>query len=320
MKSLEDLGDYYTSMLLPDLQGLEAERQLIQKRLLMLGGGVAAAFLATYLYYLRDHKQWPVVVLTVILLGLAAAGGYVVIVSSYTQDFKAKIIKRLIAFIDPGLEYVQNFCVDEGILAGSGFFKQWPDQYSGQDYIGGTIGQTKIQFSEVDAQYETVSERGEKIPHGLFKGLFYVTDFNKPLQGMTFVFPDTAKGLLGEVLGRAVQAREHSFGELIALENPDFDRQFVVYSSNPVEARYILTPAMMERLLKYRWMSGEAPWVSFVGKRIHFAIPEAGDYFAPSIFGPIVDFADVVKYYGRIKMVTRLVDDLHLNTRVWTVQ
>ena len=33
------------------------------------------------------------------------------------------------------------------------------------------------------------------------------------------------------------------------LENPDFEKTFDVYSTDQIEARYLLSPSMMERLL-----------------------------------------------------------------------
>ena len=44
------------------------------------------------------------------------------------------------------------------------------------------------------------------------------------------------------------------FGRLeeIELEDPEFMEHFRVYSTDQVEARYILSPSMMERLLAFR--------------------------------------------------------------------
>ena len=38
-------------------------------------------------------------------------------------------------------------------------------------------------------------------------------------------------------------------GKLVKLENVEFEKQFAVYSTDQLEARYILTPQLMERLL-----------------------------------------------------------------------
>ncbi len=39
------------------------------------------------------------------------------------------------------------------------------------------------------------------------------------------------------------------YGELIKLENPEFEKIFSVYGSSQQEARYVLTPTMMEAIV-----------------------------------------------------------------------
>ena len=38
--------------------------------------------------------------------------------------------------------------------------------------------------------------------------------------------------------------------KLIKMDNPEFEKEFVVYSDNPIKARYILTHSLMQRILK----------------------------------------------------------------------
>lgn len=331
MKTLEDLGNYYVNTLLPDLQDLEAERKGLQGSLKALVATLGAAavggtwWLCSFWRGPRDTSSL-VGILFLFWGGLAAAAVFFfrVLTTGYAADFKGRIISKLVAFIDPSLDYNAGGCIDTGVLVGSGLFKHWPSSCEGQDYIAGTIGDTRLQFADVDACYETVDQKGNKHHPRLFKGLFIAADFNKKLHGMTFVFPDEAKGLLGDVLGRAVQSLESKdyvgggYGELVTLEDPDFNRKFVVYSSDQIEARYVLTPTLMAHLVKYVEMSGETPWLSFVGNRVCVAVPKSDDPFAPRVFGPLVEFGQIVKYYGRIKAVVRIVDDLHLNTRIWS--
>ncbi len=43
----------------------------------------------------------------------------------------------------------------------------------------------------------------------------------------------------------------------IEMENPDFEKGFAVYGTDQVEARYILTPAMMGKILDFRTKVGQ---------------------------------------------------------------
>ena len=49
----------------------------------------------------------------------------------------------------------------------------------------------------------------------------------------------------------------------VKLESPDFEKQFDVYGNDPVEARYLLTPLLMERILQLDQRFGEGLTMSF---------------------------------------------------------
>ena len=72
-----------------------------------------------------------------------------------------------------------------------------------------------------------------------------MADFNKNFNGHTVVLPDTAEKILGK-FGQSLQSMS-SRGELVKLEDPEFEKEFCVYGDDQVEARYILSPALMKR-------------------------------------------------------------------------
>ena len=43
-----------------------------------------------------------------------------------------------------------------------------------------------------------------------------------------------------------------SYGELVKLEEPEFEKEFAVYSDNQITARYVLSNSLIRRLLKFR--------------------------------------------------------------------
>lgn len=269
MKSLEDLGDYYNATLLPDLRDLERERQALKRQ---VGALAAAAAVAAVLIarFCRPHF----ILAALLLAGLAAAARvvYGFLTSDYDRDFKKKILPKLLAFIDPSLSYGPLGCVEVGVFEGSGLFSRWPDEYDGCDYISGKIGEVPFQLSEVRARYVATDSHGRKSLHPIFEGLFLAADFNKKLHGMTFVVPNAAARPRGEL-------------QRVVLEDADFNRLFVVYGTDQVEARYVLTPNLMRRLVKYATLSGERPCLSFVGERVHAAIRARESLSCPACSG-----------------------------------
>ena len=107
-------------------------------------------------------------------------------------------------------------------------------------------------------------------------------------------------------------------GDLVKLEDPEFEKSFVVYSSDQTEARYILSTSLMKRILDYKIKSKKNIQLSFVSSRLFVAVPYGKDLFEPKLFGEITDFESVEEYYNDLKLVLELIEDLNLNTRIWT--
>lgn len=233
--------------------------------------------------------------------------------------FKQEAIPRLLQTALPGFWYDSNLCVSESEFCDSSLFIR-PDRYNGKDYFEGTHGKTGLHFSLVHAEerYETTTTDTDSDGHtttqteehwrDIFKGLFFAADFNKHFNGHTLIRAGKA-GLFSGL-----------FGNLVKLEDPRFSQQFKVYSSDQVEARYLLTPRMMERLLDLKNSLGNIE-ISFIGSWINIA---AGGFpynaFEPDVKQPFTDPVQVERTLGWIFLVVGMVEELDLNTRIWTKQ
>jgi hypothetical protein len=133
--------------------------------------------------------------LIVLCLGGGVAG-YSLIVGRYKTDFKSKLIGPRISFCDPGLSCDPASSNTEEEFSPSGVFRHAMDRYNGHDLVAGTLGKTAVRFSEVEAEYSAVTRDSkgnrESKWHTIFKGLFFIGDFNKKFSGATYVLPDTA--------------------------------------------------------------------------------------------------------------------------------
>ena len=190
------------------------------------------------------------------------------------------------------------------------------DTYSGDDRVVGKIGSTKIRFSEIHAEYTT-----NDTSHTIFKGLFFVADFNKDFQGRTFLLPDRAEAALGWI-GTKLQSLNKAHGDLVKLEDPVFERLFAVYGSDQIEARYILTPSLMERVVNFKRKSLGAGarelHMSFVDSNVYIALSYSRNLFEPSVFKTILDPQDTRQYFDDLIFVLGIVEDLNLNLRIWS--
>jgi hypothetical protein len=238
----------------------------------------------------------------------------------YRETFKSGVVAELVKLINPDWQYMFDYCMSQESYQQSGLFPHHYDRYDGDDFVTGKIEKTDFQFSELHTQYKQVTygSKGQRQEHWvtIFRGLFMHADFNKNFSEITYVLPDTAERLLGS-FGQSLQ-KLSGRGQLVKLENPEFEKLFVVYSSDQVESRYILTPTMMEAMVNlYRRFGGEI-YFSFVGSRVYFANSINEALFEPNIFRSGINFSDIKEMFDLFEMITVLIQELNLNTRIWT--
>ena len=309
MKNIEDIKAFYEARLLPELKALEEKRLKTLNKVILAGvfiGIPAAAFS----FYMR-HAM-PLIFGAVIFL---VAMKY--LSSDYVFDFKSAVIEKIVNFVDSNLKYSKTGYIPRGDFLLSSIFRQYPDRYSGDDLVSGKIGDTAVRFSELHAEYVTRDSKGRTQYHTIFKGLFFIADFNKKFNGLTVVLPDVAERLFGHV-GAMLQSCKKGRGELVKLEDPEFERLFVVYGTDQIEARYILSTSLMERIVDFQKKHNRRLYISFIGNKIFMAVSYARDLFEPRLFRTILDFEPIRMYFEDLYLAAGIVEDLNLNLRIWT--
>ena len=83
------------------------------------------------------------------------------------------------------------------------------------------------------------------------------------------------------------------------LEDPAFEKLFAVYATDQVEARYLLSPSLMERLVASRQKLDAKVQAAFMDDHVILAIPDAYNRFEPPSFwssSPLLSEDDVQTY------------------------
>lgn len=322
MASANELKLLYENQLKEKLGALESIRKKILNRYLLtflfLAGLIVGIF---FLVSLNPHES----LIIISILGSVAFLIWFIyetgkINRKYRESFKSGVVAEVVKLINPEWQYLFDHCMSQESYQQSGLFPHQYDRYEGDDFVTGQIEKTDFQFSELHTQYKQVTygSKGQRREHWvtIFRGVFLHADFNKNFSGTTFVLPDTAERLLGKFC-QSLQ-KMSGRGELVKLENPEFEKQFVVYSSDQVESRYILTPTIMEAMVNlYKRFKGEI-YFSFVGSRVYFANSINEALFEPNIFRSGVNFSDMKEMYDLFEMISVLFHELNLNTRIWT--
>ena len=312
MKSLSDLTEFYYGSLHPTLVELEKKRKQVKSKVIFVGMLMLIIDLLL-ITFLKNNLEW------LFFINIAAGSMlYRYLVKDYSQEFKDKIISPLIHAIDSNLKYEKNRHVAEFKFINSGLFSTIPDKTDGNDYISGMIDGVNIEFSDLHAKKKNTDSHGKDSWSSVFQGLFIVSEFNKNFKGSTIVLPDVAQNSFGNLIGNWLQSHNANKGELIKMDSPEFEREFVVYGSNQIEARYILTHSLMQRLLEFKKKSKHKLYISFVFNHIYLAIDYGRDLFEPSVFKALLDYKVAMEYISTLHLAINIVDELKLNKKLWS--
>jgi len=236
----------------------------------------------------------------------------------YQIAYKTNVVSSALKTINESLVFTPQSGLPEYEFISSELFTTEPDRYKTQDLVSGTADKTSFEFAEVKAEYktETQTKNGTKTTwHTIFEGIIFVADFNKNFNVSTVVRPKGVAAAIGSWFSKNV----FSFGnsELVHLENTTFDEIFVTYSKNQIEARYILTPAMMERILDLNQKSEDTISISFIHSKMYIAFPLSHNYFEAPIHSSLLVPDLLTDDLSIVKFMQDIVQELDLNTRIW---
>lgn len=298
-----------TQSLSSTLQSLEQKRKELKKQGhstgIWVGGIILVIGIAFSLYT-------NAALIGVGIAAVIALLAYYSCVNAKSQELSAYYKKEVIA------QVLQSFCdnavftpeqgISESTFRDCGLFTS-PDRYHTEDLIEGCIEKTTFRCAEVHAEERKtrVDSKGRTSQYwvDIFKGFLFIADFHKDFQGRTTILRNSLFKL--------------SFSDSrVKLENPDFEKAFDVYSTDQIEARYLLSPSMMERLLALDKEFNGNITISFRDSNILIAIPESKNHFEASIWNSISDLGRLKEDFSTIHALVSIVEDLNLNTRIWT--
>jgi len=305
------------------LQSLEGDRIAVaaakRKSFIVMGAGAIIIALTVFLVsgLIWGYIAGGIVLIYGIVLNFKTAPAF----NAYKNNFKLKVIGAALRDIDQSLLIEPDAGIKEREFIKTRLFDHTPDRYSSEDLVSGKADKTSFYFSEVDAEYKTehTDNKGRKTEtwHTIFKGILFVADFNKKFHGTTIVTARDLGGTVGSWIAKAAPIFFSSASKEVELENVDFNKTFITNSTDQIEARYILTPAMMDRLCELNSKCKNTISLSFIDSRVYIAFPLDENYFEPPLFKSILDPSCLERDIYIIGFMHGIVKELDLNTRIW---
>ena len=142
---------------------------------------------------------------------------------------------------------------------------------------------SSMNFLEVLYQYFVRPIFGVRIESTMhsFRGMFGCCKVQREFKGYVMLLPDHLETKVG-YLAQTIQGFKQKFGaKFVHMEDPEFEKLFVVYADDEVEARMVLTPAMMQRMTHLRQTFKRDLMISFNGDTFYFASDTPDGFLRP---------------------------------------
>ncbi len=149
-----------------------------------------------------------------------------------------------------------------------------------------------------------------------FKGLIIKLDLYRPLSSWTLVLPNTWEQKI-PFINKIFQRLNDEEKNVVDLIDTDFNKKFTVYSSDQVEARYILTPTFMERISEWQERLQRPLFLSFNKKYMYIAIIDPEGIFdiplARSVLSPVY----IKKPFDDLRIYTKIIEEFNADKKIW---
>lgn len=261
-------------------------------------------------------KTLPAILIAGVVIAVVGVCVCISVAKGKRDFYRFTVVPQLVKAIDPELSYKPGAGLPRGKFDQLDLCGSY-DRYSSEDRLTGRIGKTAIDASEVHIEKRHRDKDGKVTYTTVFRGVVFLADFNKHIKCRTAVMPDVAERCFGKLIGNFLQKFNFTEGKLVKLENPEFEKYYAVYSDDQIEARYILTPEIMEQLVKLRHAENNAVRVVFEDDHVAVALERNRGWLEPPS-GKLASTAVLADGIDEIFTVLKVVELLDLNTRIWT--
>ncbi len=308
---LRGFSEFYET----ELRGWLAERSGRHgkaKLFAFVAGGVGLALLPLWiwLYILADIRihefSGELAIAIPLLYVVGVIFGASIPLRRLHGEVKAHLLGRVCSYM--GLSYSEqpkNFPFDA--FKGAGLLPSYNTRKL-EDHVRGIHDTVKFELAECVLKRRQRTGKTTtyvEVYHGILVSLTFAKNFN----GKLLVSRDA--GTVGNFFGGLGKEQR------IRLEDPRFEKMFEVYGTDQVEARYLLTPTFMERIVALSDHFGKkSVELAFVDNRLLVSIRVSTDQFeGGGLFTRMTDTARIESLVKELCAVYDVVDTLQLNLR-----
>lgn len=169
------------------------------------------------------------------------------------------------------------------------------------DSFEGEYQNTKFSIYESTYEYESGHGKNRTI-RTIFEGILLKIEIHKEFSGNTVIRPSSFNNSNTSGLKKT------------ELEDVVFEKIFDVYTTNEIEARYLITPALMERINNIKKVfEANKIYCSFYKQNLYIGLSNSKDYFKICDMNkPLNDYSQFITMINEIISIYKLIDYLKL--------
>ena len=274
---------------------------------LPVGGGFAVG-------HLFENRLAPlffiIIYIPFFLVALMANASRVIDeLGDYKAFYKDVFVRAAIRDVGPNFSYDPN--------AGISRKEYSPDEFRAEDQISGIYNGVKFNLSEaIDIPNGATLELSDSAALNLLSAIIFAWEAMKDMQAFSgsVLVCEFYKNFSGQTIVASRTLNTKFLGEKEQMDDVFFSKEFRVFADDKVEARYLLTPAFMQRLreLKEKFAGKMGVSAAFMDDKFYLFLNGAKNKFETTLFSPPPSLEDAAGIKNEISELLRVIDELSL--------
>lgn len=236
MKNENTFKNYYENDLKSINEDYIFEARKINLKCFLISIAIIAISIFLYLYFNNIFMFFILFLLLILLKERKNNIDYI------SKEYKYNVISMIIAFLsnnkNAGINErvrISKKAIDECELFNTDKLTCTGSHYTIMSYNKFNIVLSDLSLLYYDDEYNKKD---------IFNGIYFSATFNKPIREQTYVIPDNIKDV---IINKFMNYYDYA-GTRVILENNEFENKYNVYSVDELQARYIISLRLMERI------------------------------------------------------------------------
>ena len=196
-----------------------------------------------------------------------------------------------------------------------------PDEFRAEDQISGIYKGVKFSLSEaVDIPNDAKLNLGDSAALNLLSAIVFAWETMKDMQAFSgsVLVCEFYKKFSGQTIIASRTLNTKFLGEKEQMDDTLFNDEFRVFTDDKVEARYLLTPAFMERLreLKEKFAGKMGVSAAFMDDKFYLFCFSRRNFFEGRLFDKL-DIAEARREQRYVRQMLSVIDELNLSLELY---